>query len=161
MNKYTFALMGGLLISGLMADNALAQAPAEKKPEAKPAAPGAPGARPAMRDRSEMLAKRLNLNDDQKSKAKEILDEEMKKMMELRTTKGLTAQERQAKYKELRESTTGKMKDVLTPEQFQQYTKMFTPPAMGSRPNAAPGAGAKPAATPAPAAPAPAEPAAK
>ena len=146
MNKYTFALMGGLLMSGLVADNALAQAPADNKPAARPAAPGAPGARPAMRDRSEMLAKRLNLNNEQKAKAKEIMAEEMKQMMELRTTKGMTAQERQTKYKELRESTTAKMKEVLTTEQFEQYTKMFSPPAMGRRPNAAPGAPAVPAA---------------
>jgi len=146
MNRYTCALLGSLLMSGLMANTTLAQAPAEKKPDAKPATPAA---RPALRDRSEILAKQLNLSDEQKPKVKAIMDEEMKKFTDLRTTgRNLSLPERQAKAKEIREATNVKMKEVLTPEQYEKYIKPglrvpairpgATPPAGGAPPPAAP-----------------------
>jgi Spy/CpxP family protein refolding chaperone len=133
-------------MSGLMANTTLAQAPAEKKPDAKPATPAA---RPALRDRSEILAKQLNLSDEQKPKVKAIVDEERKKFLDLTATaKNLSLPERQAKAKEIRETTNVKMKEVLTPEQYEKYIKPglrvpavrpgATPPAGGAPPPAAP-----------------------
>jgi Spy/CpxP family protein refolding chaperone len=129
-----------------LANTSLAQAAAEKKPEAKPATPAV---RPPLRDRSEILAKQLNLSDEQKPKVKAIMDEETKKFAELTSTgKNLTLQERRAKAKEIREATNAKMKEVLTPEQYEKYMKPglrvpavrpgATPPAGGAPPPAAP-----------------------
>lgn len=56
-----------------------------------------------MRDRTEMLAMRLKLTDEQKAKIKPIFDEETKQMQEIR------------------EKTQAKLKSILTPEQWEQY----------------------------------------
>ena len=148
MNKCTFVLVS-LLVGGLVAGSALAQAPAEKKPEAKP---GAPAARPVVNrneQRVESLAKRLKLDDEQKVKVKAIFDEESQKVTDIRA---VPAAERGAKFKALRESTLSKLKEVFTPEQYETYTKMFSPP-----PGARTAPGAAPAAAPKPASPPPAK----
>jgi Spy/CpxP family protein refolding chaperone len=99
-----------------------------------PGAPGAPGSRPmtVMRDRTDMLARMLNLSDEQKEKVRPILDEEQKKMQEIR------------------EQTQTKLKPILTQEQWDKYYRPT--PGAGRMPGMVPpGAPVNPApATPAP-----------
>lgn len=105
------------------------------------AMPGAPvqggGVRPVpmMRDRTDMLARMLNLTDEQKDKVRPILEEEQKKMTEIR------------------EQTQAKLKPILTQEQWDKYYRPT--PATSQRlqnivrPGGAP-ANPAPALTPAP-----------
>ncbi len=96
---------------------------------------------PAVRGRPnfEAIAKQLELTDDQKPKAKAVIDAQQKQMRELRGDTSLSQEDRRAKGKTIRDEATAKLKEILTPEQFAKYQKMTS----GRRP-AAPA----PAATP-------------
>lgn len=67
------------------------------------------------------LTEHLKLTDAQKPKVKAILEEQQKKMQELRGDTGLSQEDRRSKATAMREETNKKMKEVLTPEQFKQY----------------------------------------
>jgi len=150
MNRKTFVLLAGVMLGGIVGVGSSAQAQTTN-------APVAPGARPAMRDRTDFIAQRLGLTDEQKQKVKPIFDEETQKMQEMRKDTTVKPEDRRAKYMALREETNTKLKAVLTPEQFEKYTKPFA-----GRTNAPgrimPGTPGTPVpatpATPAPAAPA-------
>jgi hypothetical protein len=76
------------------------------------------GNRPMM-DRTEMLARMLNLSDEQKAKVKPIVDEETKQM------------------DEIRQKTQEKLKPILTEEQYTRFTRMgggMGGPGMGMMP---------------------------
>jgi Spy/CpxP family protein refolding chaperone len=100
-----------------------------------PAAGGPPGIR---RPNAEQIAKDLGLSDDQKAKVKAVLEEQQKKMQELRANTGLSQEDKRAKMKEMRENFVEKMKEILTPEQFEKWQKAMQ---QRSRPG---GGGGKP-----------------
>lgn len=93
----------------------------------EPAAPStnAPAARPTVRTRTDVLALRLKLTDEQKEKVRPILDAETKQMLEFRTQTNLPAADRRAKMMTIREDTNTKLKAVLTPDQYTLYTRPF------------------------------------
>ena len=120
MNRKTFVLLAGVMLGGIVGVGSSAQAHTTNAP----AAPVAPGARPT-RDRTDFIAQRLGLTDEQKQKVKPIFDEETQKMQEMRKDTTVKPEDRRAKYMALREETNTKLKAVLTPEQFEKYTKPF------------------------------------
>src|SRR5687767_1043107 len=77
-------------------------------------------------NRFEQVAERLKLNDEQKGKLRPIFTEESTKLRELRQDTALTQEERRTKTREIRELYLGKMKAVLTAEQFEELKKMRT-----------------------------------
>jgi Spy/CpxP family protein refolding chaperone len=112
--KKTALIFGASLLFGSLVATAQNQDNNNPKAPATPALPGArtsgpPGfgatARPALRDRSEMLARMLGLTDEQKAKVKEVMDMETKQ------------------FQEIREKTQAKMKAILTPEQWEKYSR--------------------------------------
>jgi|YelNatPaOPRAMG01_1025707.scaffolds.fasta_scaffold01174_20 Spy/CpxP family protein refolding chaperone len=122
----------------LMSINLVAQQ--DNKPATAPAAPHAPNA-PAtvtiQRDRTEIIARALNLTDEQKEKVKPIIDDETKKIQELRQKKDITPQERMKKMREIREETYQKMKPILTEEQWKKFYRPLpplNPPQQGTAP---------------------------
>jgi Spy/CpxP family protein refolding chaperone len=161
--------MGAMTLGGLIALEPLAQAQEKKQdkpatpatpaaPAATPAAPtAAPGAPPtlspdlkARRTEAQVnsWARMYGLTDEQKTKAKPIVEEQFKKLEELDKT--LPIEERRKKIMEIRDGTLAKLKALLTPEQRQ---KMDSLPQRGQvRP--APGAPGTPGAPGAPANPA-------
>lgn len=96
-------------------------------PQQSQPAQSAPAAPTIQRDRTEILARYLNLSDEQKEKVKPIIDEETKKIQELRQQKDLSQQERTAKIREIREQTYQKMKPILTEEQWKKYYRPLQP----------------------------------
>jgi len=148
-----FALLGSAL---LLAGTALAQdKPAQEKNDSKPVPK--PN-RPVTIDRSAALANFLKLSDDQREKVKPILEEELEQQRALRQDKTVTPENRMAKIKEIRESTSAKVKPILNDEQWQKWDRMRnakprTATAGGAAAPAAPGAPAapKPPVQPAPA----------
>jgi hypothetical protein len=72
----------------------------------------------------ENMATQLKLSDDQKAKLKPIVQEEAKKLREIRQDTAMNTQEKRAKVRELRDEYTAKIKPVLTAEQFDQYKKL-------------------------------------
>jgi hypothetical protein len=143
----TVAVGSALLLGGL--------AFAQDKPAATPPAGTPPAATPApaKRDASSYYVQYLKLSEDQQTKFKPILQDEMTKLGELRKDKTLTPEVRMAKSREIRDATSAQMKPILNDEQFEKWQKMrgrgtaAKPPA--AKPATAPGApapGAAPAA---------------
>jgi Spy/CpxP family protein refolding chaperone len=146
MNRSTYALLAAIVAGGMIGLGSVAQAQEAPKPETKT---NAPAVRAPM-DRTEYWGRLLELTPEQKNKLRPILDEEAKQYAELRTQRELTPQDRTAKAKDIREAIGAKVKPILTPEQWEKYSKRFQPRAMPTaRTNAVPGA--KPAPQPAPA----------
>jgi Spy/CpxP family protein refolding chaperone len=71
----------------------------------------------------ERLNTQLNLTDEQKPKVKAVLEDQQKKMQEMRGDTNLTREERQEKMKTMRTDMEKKMKQVLTPDQFEKWQK--------------------------------------
>ena len=117
------ALMAGSLLAGttLQAQDA----PPHPTPPNAPGGPGGPGG-PGMRGRPnfDQIAKQLDLTDDQKPKVKAVLDEQQQKMNDLRKDTATAPEDKRAKAKEIRDSATAKLKEILTPEQFAKWQKM-------------------------------------
>lgn len=67
------------------------------------------------------LSEALTLTEDQKPKVKTILDDQMKKMRELRSDSATTQEDRRSKVQSIREETNKKMKEVLSADQFKKY----------------------------------------
>ncbi len=131
------ALFAGSLLTGTSALQAQdstnsATPPASDAPKPVRARPG-----------FDMIAKRLNLTDDQKPKVKPIIEDMMTKLHEAGSDHSLSREDRQAKMKEIRDATGEKLKEILTPEQYETWTKMG-PGQRGPRP-----AGSNPAHAPA------------
>ncbi len=138
----TIALVA-LVAGGMLASGALQ---AQTAPTNQPAGIGAGGPRGLRPLSPEKLAKELGLSDDQTTKFKAVLDDGRKQLQELRADTSLSPEDKRAKGKSLREATNGKVKEILTAEQYEKYLKL------APGPRNRPGAGAPPAAG-APAAP--------
>lgn len=69
------------------------------------------------------LAKRLDLTDAQKPKVKTVLEDLAQKQRDLHADNTLSADDKKAKMKEIRDSTDAKLKDILTPDQYTQWEK--------------------------------------
>lgn len=113
LSKMSFAV---LLAAGLTAVSPMSQA------QNTNAAPGArQGGSRGIEMQLTRLTQQLSLTEDQKPKIKTVLEEQIKKIGELRNDSALEPQERRAKMVTIREGTTKKMKEILTPEQFKKY----------------------------------------
>lgn len=118
-----------------------AKAPAAQPAPALQPAPPAANQTNIIRDRTEIIARALKLTDEQKAKVKPIIEEETKKLQELRADQKLSPQERTAKMREIRETTYQKMKPILTEEQWKRFYRPLTntapaaaqPPAAGEK----------------------------
>lgn len=74
--------------------------------------------------RVNILAKRLNLNDDQKGKITTIFTDMQQQMQSIRGDSSLSREDRMAKMKTLREQTDEKVNGVLNDDQKQKYAAM-------------------------------------
>lgn len=70
------------------------------------------------------LSSELNLTEDQKTKIKPILQNEVAQAKTVRDDASLSADAKQAKMKEIRSSTTQQMNEILTPDQQQKLATM-------------------------------------
>ena len=71
----------------------------------------------APRDRMERMAKRLQLTEDQKTKVQQIFNDTREQLDALR-------KESEPRVQEIRGQADERMKQVLTPEQWQQFQKI-------------------------------------
>ena len=111
------ALLLGSMVGVLPVSRA---ADGDTKPADKPQVSG----RAARGERLQGLSEQLKLSDEQKEKLKPILQEERKKIREVRDNKDLSRQDRLAKLKEVREDLASKIKPILTPEQLEKWNKL-------------------------------------
>jgi Spy/CpxP family protein refolding chaperone len=105
-----------LIIGAFLASATLA--PAQEKKEGKAGKRGA-----GIEQRVNRMAQDLNLKEEQKTKLKAVFEDQEKKLGALREDTSLSRQERQTKGRGIREDFDKKMKDILTPEQFQKMQK--------------------------------------
>ena len=136
-------IAGGVFAANLAAtaqDSTNAAAPAHHA-----AAPGAPGTRGG-KGGFDNIATQLALSEDQKAKAKPVFEDMSKNISELRKDTTLDQAARGAKIKDIRDATNAKLKEILTPDQYEQWLKL------SQRNRRGPGAGA-PTAAPATTAP--------
>jgi Spy/CpxP family protein refolding chaperone len=68
------------------------------------------------RDRFEQLSQRLQLNEDQKTKMQQVFSDTREQLSALR-------RESEPKFNEIRRQADERMKQILTPEQWQQFQK--------------------------------------
>jgi Spy/CpxP family protein refolding chaperone len=78
----------------------------------------------------------LNLTEDQRQQLRAYLQEHGGKLRGLREDQSLSSEQKLAKLREFQEGMTGKMKEVLTREQFAEWEKKRATFAAGARPEA-------------------------
>ena len=71
-----------------------------------------------------MLTEKLNLTEDQQAKLKPILEDQSKQMKAIHEDTSLAPADRQAKMKELHESSMEKVNAILTPDQQAKWKQM-------------------------------------
>jgi Spy/CpxP family protein refolding chaperone len=150
----TALAVGGLLALGMAANAAdTANTPPSTPPAGTPP-PGLPPGGPGMRGQGgfDFIAKQLNLTDDQKPKVKAILEDQRKKMGELRQDTTLSNEDKMAKRKTIQDSTATQMKAILTAEQFEKWQAMQSK-MRPHRPGGPPPGGENAGGTPPPATP--------
>jgi Spy/CpxP family protein refolding chaperone len=74
--------------------------------------------------RVNMLAKRLNLTDDQKQKLQGIFADQQQQMQSMRQDSSLSRQDRMEKMKTLRSEADEKVNGILNDDQKQKYAQM-------------------------------------
>jgi protein CpxP len=74
--------------------------------------------------RVNMLAKRLNLTDDQKQKLLPILTDEQQQMQAIHQDSSQSRDDRMAKMKSLRQQTDDKINGILNDDQKTKYAEM-------------------------------------
>src|SRR5205085_4354193 len=96
-------------------------------------APAPPEGRPDLRTtrveaRLKGLDRTLTLTDEQKTKIRPVLEEEVKKWEEMQQDKSIPSTERIKKFREVREATQAKIRPLLTPEQLQKLDSRLATP---------------------------------
>ena len=136
--KATKPLIIAALVAGsLLASDLVLQAqgvtntPPPVPPVGGPPPGSSPGG-PGMRGRPDldMIARQLNLTDDQKSQLQSVLAARMQKMrglMQNTNFVGLSLEDRKAKVKAVRDETEMQIKNLLTPQQYSQWQKLSGP----------------------------------
>ena len=75
-------------------------------------------------DRTNHLAKALNLSDDQKSKVLSIYQDEQKQMEALRSDNSTSREDRWSKMKQIHENTVSQIKGTLNEDQAKKFDEM-------------------------------------
>ncbi|MEW5975471.1 MAG: Spy/CpxP family protein refolding chaperone [Acidobacteriota bacterium] len=75
-------------------------------------------------DRLERLDKELNLTEDQKAQLKSIMEDQRKEMQALREDESRSREQRMEKMREIRQSTSSKIKGILDADQARKFEQM-------------------------------------
>ena len=96
------------------------------------------GQMPTVEQRLERMTQALNLTDDQQQKIKPILENEQTQMQGLRADTSLSQEDRMAKMKQIRETTSSQINPILNADQQKQYAEMMSRMGRGRGPGATP-----------------------
>lgn len=87
-------------------------------------APARTERRMTVQQRVDRMATELKLSDEQKTKVTALLEAGNKKRQELRADTALSQQERREQNRTFMRDQNKKLKEILTPEQFEKWQKM-------------------------------------
>jgi hypothetical protein len=82
------------------------------------------GQPPTADQRLQRMTQQLNLSDDQQQKIKPILENESTQMQSLRGDTSMSQEDRMAKMKQIRESTSSQINPILNADQQKKYAEM-------------------------------------
>lgn len=74
--------------------------------------------------RADMMAKHLNLNDDQKSKVQSILESEQSQMKSLWSDSSMSKEDRRSKMMDIHKSSNDQIRALLNSDQQQKWDSM-------------------------------------
>ncbi len=98
------------------------QAPAGQQPPGSMG--GAPHGMPTVDEQVSRLDQELNLTDAQKPKVKAALEGQRSQMQTVMQDTSMSRDDKMAKMKDIHESTTGKINDVLTDDQKTKFAAL-------------------------------------
>ena len=70
------------------------------------------------------MAKKLNLSQDQQNQLKPIFEKQREQAKAIKNDTSLTPDQKKEKFQSLRQDTMAQVKNILTPEQQQQWEQM-------------------------------------
>jgi periplasmic protein CpxP/Spy len=111
------SLIAAMVLGGLVVCSTLATAQDASNPPAKKG--GKRGF--SVEQQMERMTTQLSLTDEQKPKVKKVLEDQLKKMQELRNDTSLDQDGRREKMKTIRTDVEKKMKEILKPDQFAKW----------------------------------------
>ena len=117
---FLLAFVAGMMV-GAPASHAVQTAPAAQEHGAMGGSMMGPM---TPENRLKMLTEKLNLTEDQQAKVKPILEDQSKQMKAIHDDASLAPADRQAKMKEIHESSIEKMNAILTPDQQAKWKQM-------------------------------------
>jgi Spy/CpxP family protein refolding chaperone len=127
MKHITFRLFSVVALVATLALPAALGADGDKPTPPPGGGPGG-GKRPdrgdAARPQRDAWLKEIGASEDQATKIREILKDQMDQQRTLRQNADLTPEQRRSKMSEIRAATTAKIKGILTPDQFAKYEKL-------------------------------------
>lgn len=78
---------------------------------------------PRLNSRLQEIARELNVTEQQKAELKPVLEAAFQAVREVRDNDSLTRPEKWAALQEIQQETVAQVKEILTPEQFDQWQK--------------------------------------
>lgn len=115
---WIYSLLAGLLFLGSVSVRA---AMPQEQPQGQP---GHRRGMPSADQRIQMLNKQLNLTSDEQAKIKPILEDEQKKMEDLRNDSTLSRQDRFQKMREIHEGADKQIRSNLDDSQQKKFDDM-------------------------------------
>jgi septal ring factor EnvC (AmiA/AmiB activator) len=98
------------------------------------------GQMPTADQRLQRMTQALDLSEDQQQKIKPILENESTQMQSLRADSSMSQDDRMAKMKQIRETTTSQINPILNADQQKKYAEMASHMGRGRGPGANPSA---------------------
>ncbi|MGA9566105.1 MAG: hypothetical protein WBS19_11325 [Candidatus Korobacteraceae bacterium] len=98
------------------------------------------GQMPTADQRLQRMTQALDLSEDQQQKIKPILENESTQMQSLRADTSMSQDDRMAKMKQIRETTTSQINPILNADQQKKYAEMASHMGRGRGPGANPSA---------------------
>jgi Spy/CpxP family protein refolding chaperone len=120
MSKFRILIIFALFVTV----NAFAQSPTSAGSSTSSDSTSTPKHRQMRGDRAEQrlkrLSKKLNLTDEQKEKARPIVQDEEKQISDLDNDSAMTPQQKHKKTREVRMASRAQLDSILTPEQKEK-----------------------------------------
>jgi len=117
MKKWNTTLLSALTLGAFLTCTSIASAQSTN-------ATARTARRMTVQQRVDRMSSELKLNDEQKTKITALFEADAKKRRELRADTSLERKDRREKNRALMQDEKKQMKEILTPDQFEQWQKM-------------------------------------